>query len=57
MQRGVVDVFEVRGMCRCADILSLGVGGQSRQMGAVGFIWILHMHCTTLSAVEDRCEP
>lgn len=44
-------------MCRYADMLSLEVGGQSRQMGAVGFIRIFHVHCTTLSAVEDRCEP
>lgn len=35
-------------------MLELRVGGQSRQMGAVGFIF--HVHCNTLSAMGDRCE-
>lgn len=41
-------------MYRYAGMLGWGVGGQSRQMGAVGFIF--HVHWTTLSAVEDMCE-
>lgn len=42
-------------MYRYADMLGLGVGGQSREMEAVGFMF--RVCCSVLSTVEDTCEP